>query len=180
MVLLFILKSNYSFLITCVHFYVKKGSIWICILLFFYCSSWVWQRYGNTILNQWSTLWMNLSSCWVETERMTLEIQAAMRSFLCSVCTQPWDKVRSSDNQRELGEELLLLHVERSQLRWFNIWSGSSWVPSFEVFWTSNSLERLCHSSVLGTPWISQEELENIAGERDTWTSLVTSTPDEQ
>lgn len=34
---------------------------------------------------------------------------------------------RSSDNQRELGVELLLLHAERNQQRWVNIWSGSFW-----------------------------------------------------
>jgi len=34
------------------------------------------------------------------------------------------DRVRISDIQRELGVELLLLHVERSQLRWFGRFSG--------------------------------------------------------
>ena len=32
------------------------------------------------------------------------------------------DRVRSSDIWEGLRVELLLLHMERSQLRWFNIW----------------------------------------------------------
>ncbi len=57
---------------------------------------------------------------WVVTERMRLRIQAAEMSFLCRVAGLSLrDRVRSSDIWRELRVEPLLLHVERSQLRWF-------------------------------------------------------------
>ncbi|MDF4405451.1 reverse transcriptase domain-containing protein, partial [Vibrio parahaemolyticus] len=55
---------------------------------------------------------------WVVTERMRSQIQASEMSFLCGVSGLSLrDRVRSSDIQRELGVELLLLSVERSQLR---------------------------------------------------------------
>jgi len=68
--------------------------------------------------------------------------------------------VRSSDIRRELGVEPLLLHVERSQLRWFGhlIRMPPGRLP-FEVFdWeetpeqSQNTLEGLYISSDLGTP----------------------------
>ncbi len=56
---------------------------------------------------------------WVVTERMRLWIQAAVMSFLRRVAGLSLrDRVRSSDIQKELGVEPLLLCVERSQLRW--------------------------------------------------------------
>uniref|UniRef100_A0A8C6U6H5 Uncharacterized protein n=1 Tax=Neogobius melanostomus TaxID=47308 RepID=A0A8C6U6H5_9GOBI len=53
------------------------------------------------------------------TERTRSRIQAAEMSFLRRVAgrTLP-DRVRSSVTREELGVESLLLHVERSQLRW--------------------------------------------------------------
>ena len=57
---------------------------------------------------------------WVVTERMRSRIQAAEMSFLRRVAGRTLrDRVRSSDTQEELGVEPLLLHIERSQLRWF-------------------------------------------------------------
>ncbi|KAI3366505.1 hypothetical protein L3Q82_000635 [Scortum barcoo] len=56
---------------------------------------------------------------WVMTERTRSQIQAAEMSFLRRVagCSLR-DMVRSSVTQEELGVEPLLLHIERSQLRW--------------------------------------------------------------
>ena len=56
---------------------------------------------------------------WVVTERMRLRIQAAEMCFLRRVAGLSLkDKVRRSDNQERLRVELLLLRLERSQLRW--------------------------------------------------------------
>ena len=56
---------------------------------------------------------------WVVTERTRSRIQAAEMSFLRRVAGRSLrDRVRSSVTRRELGVEPLLLHVERSQLRW--------------------------------------------------------------
>ncbi|KAI3366038.1 hypothetical protein L3Q82_009865 [Scortum barcoo] len=56
---------------------------------------------------------------WVMTERTRSRIQAAEMSFLRRVagCSLR-DRVRSSVTREELGVEPLLLHIERSQLRW--------------------------------------------------------------
>ena len=56
---------------------------------------------------------------WVMTERIRSRIQAAEMSFLRRVagCSLR-DRVRSSVTREELGVEPLLLHIERSQLRW--------------------------------------------------------------
>jgi len=57
---------------------------------------------------------------WVVTERMRSWIQADKICFLCRVAGLSLrDRVRSSDIRRELGVEPLLIHVKRSQLRWF-------------------------------------------------------------
>ncbi|KAI3363802.1 hypothetical protein L3Q82_001410 [Scortum barcoo] len=56
---------------------------------------------------------------WVMTERTRLWIQAAKMSFLLRVAGHSLiDRVRSSVTREELGVEPLLLHIERSQLRW--------------------------------------------------------------
>uniref|UniRef100_A0A8C6U756 TBC1 domain family member 5 n=1 Tax=Neogobius melanostomus TaxID=47308 RepID=A0A8C6U756_9GOBI len=61
---------------------------------------------------------------WVMTERTRSRIQAAEMSFLHRVAGRTLrDRVRSSVTREELGVESLLLHVERSQLRWLG---GSS------------------------------------------------------
>ncbi|MDF4981257.1 hypothetical protein P3565_23090, partial [Vibrio parahaemolyticus] len=57
---------------------------------------------------------------WVVTERTRSQVQAAKMSFLRRMAGLSLrDRGRSSDIQRELRVQLL--HVERSQLRWFNI-----------------------------------------------------------
>ncbi|TWW67224.1 hypothetical protein D4764_02G0002650 [Takifugu flavidus] len=56
---------------------------------------------------------------WVMTERTRSRIQAAEMSFLRRVAGLSLrDRVRSSDIREELGVELLLLHIERSELGW--------------------------------------------------------------
>ncbi|XP_048009164.1 uncharacterized protein LOC125243494 [Megalobrama amblycephala] len=56
---------------------------------------------------------------WVMTERMRSRIQAVEMSFLRRVAGRSLrDRVRSSVTQEELRVEPLLLHIERSQLRW--------------------------------------------------------------
>ena len=56
---------------------------------------------------------------WVMTERTRSRIQAAEMSFLRRVAGLSLrDRVRSSDIRERLRVEPLLLHVERSQLRW--------------------------------------------------------------
>ena len=59
------------------------------------------------------------------------------------------DRVRSSDIQEELRVEPLLLHVQRSQLRWFNIWLGWRRPRGGP---TQDTLEGLHLWVVLGTP----------------------------
>ncbi|KAI3371978.1 hypothetical protein L3Q82_006852 [Scortum barcoo] len=86
------------------------------------------------------------------------------------------DRVRSSVTREELGVEPLLLHIERSQLRWlghlFRMPPGR--LPR-EVFQacptgrrprgkTQDTLERLCLSAGLGTPRGPPEELEEVSG----------------
>ena len=57
---------------------------------------------------------------WVMTERIRSRIQAAEMSFLRRVAgVSLRDRVRSSVIRERLGVEPLLLHLERSQLRWF-------------------------------------------------------------
>ncbi|TWW63116.1 hypothetical protein D4764_03G0001240 [Takifugu flavidus] len=56
---------------------------------------------------------------WVMTERTRSRVQAAEMSFLRRVAGPSLrDRVRSSAIREELGVELLLLRVERSQMRW--------------------------------------------------------------
>uniref|UniRef100_A0A671TUB9 Endonuclease/exonuclease/phosphatase domain-containing protein n=1 Tax=Sparus aurata TaxID=8175 RepID=A0A671TUB9_SPAAU len=56
---------------------------------------------------------------WVVTERIRPRIQVAKMSFLRRVAGRSLrDRVRSSVTREELGVEPLLLHIERSQLRW--------------------------------------------------------------
>ncbi|KAI3362885.1 hypothetical protein L3Q82_001925 [Scortum barcoo] len=100
------------------------------------------------------------------------------------------DRVRSSVTREELGVEPLLLHIERSQLRWlghlFRMPPGR--LPR-EVFQacptgrrpqgkTQDTLERLCLSAGLGTPrGPPGEELEEVSGVREVWASLLRLLP---
>ncbi len=81
---------------------------------------------------------------WVMTERIRLLIQVAEMSFLCTVARLSLrDRVRSSDILEELRVEPLLLHVERSQLRWFRhlVRIPPECLPG-EVFWACPTRRR--------------------------------------
>ena len=57
---------------------------------------------------------------WGVTDRTRLQVQAAIMSFLRRVSGLSLrDSVRTSAIREELGIELLLLHTEASQMRWF-------------------------------------------------------------
>jgi len=113
---------------------------------------------------------------------MRSRIQTVEMSFLHGVAGLSLrDRVRSSGIQRELEVELLLLHIERRQLRWFGhlIRMPPGCLP-LEV-----SRARLTGRRPRGRPrtrwrdyishlaWehlgVPQEELESVAGERDVW-----------
>jgi len=127
---------------------------------------------------------------WVMTERTRSRIQAAEMGFLRRVAGLSLrDRVRSSVIREGLGVEPLLLHVERSQLRWlghlFRMPPGR--LPG-EVFrarptggrprgrprtrWR-DYVSRLAWER-LGVP---PEELEEVAGEREVWASLLKLLP---
>ena len=102
---------------------------------------------------------------WVMTERIRSRIQAAEMSFLRRVAGRSLrDRVRSSVTREDLGVEPLLLHIERSQMRWLGhlFWKPPGRLPR-EVSWhvplggdprkTQGTLERLCRPAGLGTPW---------------------------
>ncbi|KAK3523213.1 hypothetical protein QTP86_022937 [Hemibagrus guttatus] len=102
---------------------------------------------------------------WVMTERVRSRIQAAEMSFLRRVAGRSLrDRVRSSVTREELGVELLLLHIERGQLRCSRAsvsdasgtspWRGVPGMPHQEEApgKTQDTLERLCLSAGLGTP----------------------------
>ena len=127
---------------------------------------------------------------WVMTERTRSRIQAAEMGFLRRVAGLSLrDRVRSSVIREGLGVEPLLLHVERSQLRWlghlFRMPPGR--LPG-EVFrarptggrprgrprthWR-DYVSRLTWER-LGDP---PEELEEVAGEREVWASFLKLLP---
>ena len=57
---------------------------------------------------------------WVMTERMLSQVQASEMRFLRRIeGITLFNKVRSSEIRKSLNIELLLLRIERSQLRWF-------------------------------------------------------------
>jgi hypothetical protein len=127
---------------------------------------------------------------WVVTERTRSRVQAAEMSFLRRVAGLSLrDRVRSSVIRRELGVDPLLLHVERSQMRWFGhlIRMPPGRLPG-EVFrarptgrrprgrprtrWR-DYVSRLAWER-LGVP---REELDEVAGEREVWASLLRLLP---
>ncbi|XP_018538853.1 uncharacterized protein LOC108887791 [Lates calcarifer] len=127
---------------------------------------------------------------WVVTERRRLRIQAAEMSFLQRVSGLSLrDRVRSLDIQRELGVEPLLLRVERSQLRWFRhlVRMPPRRLP-LEIFqahptgkrpWGRPRTSWRDYVSLLAWERFRnpQEELENVAGERDVWNALLSLLP---
>ena len=69
---------------------------------------------------------------WVMTESIRSRVQAAEMGFLRRVAgISLRDRVRSSITRERLGVEPLLLHLERSQLRWFGhlVWMPPERLP---------------------------------------------------
>ncbi|GAA6106566.1 receptor-type tyrosine-protein phosphatase F-like, partial [Tachysurus ichikawai] len=127
---------------------------------------------------------------WVMTERTRSRIQAAEMSFLRRVAGRSLrDRVRSSVTREELRVEPLLLHIERSQLRWlghlFRMPPGR--LPG-EVFRACPTGRRprgrprtRWRDYVSRLAWerlgIPPEELEEVSGEREVWASLLRLLP---
>ncbi|KAF7648618.1 hypothetical protein LDENG_00154150 [Lucifuga dentata] len=127
---------------------------------------------------------------WVVTERIRSQIQVVEIRFLHRVPGLTLrDRVRNSDIQEGLGVELLLLHIERSQLRWFRhlIRMPPARLPR-EVFQARPTgkrprgrprtrwrdyISRLIWES-LGIP---QKELEGLTGDREVWAGLLSLLP---
>ena len=131
-----------------------------------------------------------IHSEWVMTERIRLQIQAAEMSFLRRVADVSLrDRVRSAVTREGLGVEPLLLRLERSQLRWFG-------------HLVRMPLERLPREVLEARPtgrrprgrprtrWrdyidslasyhlgILQEEVEDVARDREVWSFLVEMLP---
>ena len=125
---------------------------------------------------------------WVVTERTRLRVQAAEISFLRRVAGLSLrDRVRSSVIREELGVDPLLC-VERSQMRWLGhlVRMPPGRLPG-EVFravprvgdpgedpgHAGETVSRLAWEC-LGIP---QEELDEVAGEREVWASLLRLLP---
>ncbi|TWW56216.1 hypothetical protein D4764_08G0002030 [Takifugu flavidus] len=127
---------------------------------------------------------------WVMTERTRSRVQAAEMSFLRRVAGLSLrDRVRSSAIREELGVKLLLLRVERSQMRWLGhlVRMSPGRLPG-EVFracpcgrkppgrprtrWRDD-VSRLVWEH-LGIP---PGELEEVAEEREVWVSFLRLLP---
>ncbi|KAK3558103.1 hypothetical protein QTP86_009892 [Hemibagrus guttatus] len=111
-------------------------------------------------------------------------------SFLRRVAGRSFrDRVRSSVTQKELGAELLLLHIERGQLRWLgNLFQMPPGCLPGEVFQACPTGKRprgrprtLWRDYVSQLAWerlgIPLEELEEVSGEREVWASLLRMLP---
>jgi len=86
------------------------------------------------------------------------------------------DRLRSSDIERELGVEPLLLHVERSQLRWFgHLIRMPPGRQLFRGFPGRSNWEETPGNSQdkLEGLYLPQNELLSVAVERDVWVSLL-------
>ncbi|KAK5873269.1 hypothetical protein PBY51_018325 [Eleginops maclovinus] len=119
---------------------------------------------------------------WVRTERTRSRIQAAEMGFLRRVAgISLRDKVRSSVIWEGLGVEPLLLHVERSQLRWFGhlVRMPPGRLPR-EVFQARPAGKRprvrprtRWRDYISSLAWehlgIPQSELVDVAREREVW-----------
>ncbi|TWW64132.1 hypothetical protein D4764_03G0011400 [Takifugu flavidus] len=99
------------------------------------------------------------------------------------------DRVRSSAIREELGVEPLLLRVERSQMRWLGhlVRMPPGRLPG-EVFRACPSGRRppgkprtrwrdYVSQLVWERLWISPDKLEEVAGEREVWASLLGAVP---
>uniref|UniRef100_A0A674PNH7 Reverse transcriptase domain-containing protein n=1 Tax=Takifugu rubripes TaxID=31033 RepID=A0A674PNH7_TAKRU len=127
---------------------------------------------------------------WVMTERTRSRVQAAEMSFLHRVAGLSLrDRVRSSAIREELGVESLLLRVERSQMGWLGhlVRMPPGRLPG-EVFRACPSGRRppgrprtRWRDYVSRLAWerlgIPPDELEEVAGEREVWASLLRPLP---
>ena len=127
---------------------------------------------------------------WVMTERIRSRIQAAEMSFLRRVAgVSLRDRVRSAVTREGLGVEPLLLRLERSQLRWFGhlVRMPHERLPR-EVLEARPTGRRprgrprtrwrdYIDSLALDRLGIPQEEVADVARERETWSSLVEMLP---
>ncbi|KAK0154371.1 putative uncharacterized transposon-derived protein F52C9.6 [Merluccius polli] len=127
---------------------------------------------------------------WVVTERTRLRVQVAEMSFLRRVAGLSLrDRVRSSVIREELGVDPLLLRVERSQMRWLGHLDRMppGRLPG-EVFRARPTVRRprgrprtRWRDYVSRLAWerfgIPQEELDEMAGEREVWASLLRLLP---
>ncbi|TWW56724.1 hypothetical protein D4764_08G0007110 [Takifugu flavidus] len=127
---------------------------------------------------------------WVMTERTRSRVQAAEMSFLRRVAGLSLrDRVRSSAIREELGVEPLLLRVERSQMRWLGhlVRMPPGRLPG-DVFRAYPSCRRppgrprtRWRDYVSRLVWerlgIPPDELEEVAGEREVWASLLGCCP---
>ncbi|TWW69275.1 hypothetical protein D4764_18G0000810 [Takifugu flavidus] len=127
---------------------------------------------------------------WVMTERTRSRVQAAEMSFLRRVAGLSLrDRVRSSAIREELGVEPLLLRIERSQMRWLGhlVRMPPGRHPG-EVFRACPSGRRppgrprtRWRDYVSRLVWerlgIPPDELEEVAGEREVWASLLRLLP---
>uniref|UniRef100_A0A8C6NQ68 Reverse transcriptase domain-containing protein n=1 Tax=Nothobranchius furzeri TaxID=105023 RepID=A0A8C6NQ68_NOTFU len=127
---------------------------------------------------------------WVATERTRSRIQAAKMSFLCRVSGRSLrDRVRSSVIREGLRVDPLLLHIERSHLRWLGhlVRMPPGRLPG-EVFQARPTGRRpkgrprtrwrdyVSHLARerLGIP---PEELVQVAGEREVWAFRIRLLP---
>ncbi|TWW55998.1 hypothetical protein D4764_09G0010480 [Takifugu flavidus] len=127
---------------------------------------------------------------WVMTERTRSRVQAAEMSFLRRVAGLSLrDRVRSSAIWEELGVESLLLRVERSQMGWlghlvrmppgrlpgevFRACPSGRRPPGRPITRWRDYVSRLAWER-LGIP---PDELEEVAGEREVWASLLRLLP---
>ncbi|TWW67270.1 hypothetical protein D4764_02G0003110 [Takifugu flavidus] len=127
---------------------------------------------------------------WVMTERTRSRVQVAEMSFLRRVAGLSLrDRVRSSAIREELGVEPLLLRVERSQMRWLGhlVRMPPGCLPG-EVFRACPSGRRppgrprtRWRDYVSRLAWerlgVPPDELEEVAGEREVWASLLRLLP---
>uniref|UniRef100_A0A669EXX2 Reverse transcriptase domain-containing protein n=1 Tax=Oreochromis niloticus TaxID=8128 RepID=A0A669EXX2_ORENI len=127
---------------------------------------------------------------WVVTERTRSRIQAAEMSFLRRVAGLSLrDRVRSSAIREGLRVEPLLLHIERSQLRWFGHLTRMSPGRLLGEVFRACPTERRPRGR-LRTRWrdyisrlawerlgVPPDKLEEVAGEREDWASLLRLLP---
>ncbi|KAM4551690.1 putative transposon-derived protein F52C9.6 isoform 1-T3 [Odontesthes bonariensis] len=127
---------------------------------------------------------------WVVTERTRSRIQAAEMSFLRRVSGLSLrDGVRSSVIREGLGVEPLLLCIERGQMRWLGhlVRMPPGRLPG-EVFRARPTGKRprgrprtRWRDYVSRLAWerlgVPPEELEEVAGDRDVWASLLKLLP---